>query len=239
MAKNVFITGANKGIGFETARRLGEQGYRIWLGARDVERGETAAQILRNQGHDVRYIDIDVVDDSCVRAAAERVMKEDGSLDVLINNAGIPGNYAPPLGQGLDDIRKVYDINLFSPIRVIYALLPVLKAAGKANIVNVSTGLASLGWLTDPDNQYYDTNLLGYNSSKTALNAVTVSLAKALVPFYIRVNSADPGYTKTDFTNNTGNHTVVEAAEVIVTLATSDEHGPNAGFFNMDGPLPW
>lgn len=239
MAKNVLITGANKSIGYETARRLGAAGYRVWLGARDAGRGEAAAQALRDLGHDVRFVDIAVDDDARVLAAAERVMAEDGQLDVLVNNAGVPGNYAEPMDQGLDDIRSVYETNLFGPIRVTYAFLPLLRAAGKANIVNVSTGLASFGWMTDPQNDYYSTNLLGYNSSKTALNAVTVSFAKALAPFGIRVNSADPGYTATDFTNHTGHRTVEQAAEIIVRLATSDEDGPTAGYFNEDGALPW
>ncbi|MEW5420581.1 SDR family oxidoreductase [Amorphus sp. 3PC139-8] len=239
MTRNVLITGANKSIGYETARRLGEQDYRVWLGARDDGRGEAAAQTLRDVGHDVVFVQIAVDDDASVKAAAKRVMAEDGKLDVLINNAGIPGNYAAPLDQGLADIRNVYETNVFGPIRVTYAFLPLLQAAERGNIVNVSTGLASFGWLTDPDNPYYGTNFLGYNSSKAALNGVTVSLAKALEPLGIRVNSADPGWTKTDFTNHSGNHTVVEAAEVIVWLATSDETGPTMGFFNEAGPVPW
>lgn len=239
MTKNVLITGANKSIGYETARRLGELGYRVWLGSRDNGRGEIAAQALRELGHDVRFVQIAVDDDASVRAAADTLKAEDGALDVLINNAGIPGNYAAPLEQGLDDIRRVYETNLFGPIRVTYAFLPLLTAAENGNIVNVSTGLASLGWMSDAENPYFSTNLLGYNSSKTALNAVTLSLSKALAPSGIRVNSADPGWTKTDFTNHTGNHTVKEAAEIIVSLATSGKDGPTAGFFNKDGALPW
>lgn len=239
MARNALITGANKGIGFETARRLGEIGFRVWLGARDAARGEAAAEALRGMGHDTRFVRIAVDDDASVGAAAERVAQEDGRLDVLVNNAGIPGTYADPLEESVEDIRRVYDVNVFGPIRVIKAFLPLLKAAGRANVVNVSSGLGSLGLVTDPGTDYYGVNLLGYNSSKTALNAVTVSFAKALAPFGIRVNSADPGYTRTDFTNHSGHRTVEQAAGIIVRLAMADEQGPTGIFTNEDGILPW
>jgi len=239
LAKTVLITGANKGIGYETARQLGEAGHRVWLGARDRGRGEAAVQALRDVGHDTRFLEIAVDDDASVRAAAQRVMEEDGKLDVLVNNAAIPGNYAGTIDQGLEDVRRVYETNLFGPIRVVYAFLPHLKAAGNGAIVNVSTGLASFGVMTDPQNPFYAVNLLGYNSSKAALNAVTVSFAKALAPFGIRVNSVNPGFVKTDFNNHTGHRTVEQGAEILVRLAVSDEHGPTMGFFSDDGPLPW
>ncbi|WP_319517846.1 SDR family NAD(P)-dependent oxidoreductase [uncultured Martelella sp.] len=239
MTKTVVITGANKSIGFETARQLSQLGHRVWLGARDPKRGEAAAQALREEGHDVRYLDIDVVDDDRVRVAAERVMAEDGKLDVLINNAGIPGTYDGPLDEGVDNVRKVYDTNVFGTLRVSYAFIPLLKAAEQGVIVNVSTGLASFGWLTDPESRYFGTNLLGYNSSKAAVNGLTVSLAKALEPYGIKVNSADPGWTKTDFTGHTGNHGPEDAAKIIVRLATIDKDGPTMGFFNEAGSLPW
>ena len=238
MSKNVLITGANKSIGFETARRMGEMGYRIWLGARNTERGEAAAETLRQLGHNVRFIELAVDMDSSVAAAADRVSHEDGKLDVLINNAGIPGNFVAPIDQDLDDIRKVYEINVFGPIRVIKAFLPLLQAAGAANVVNVSSELGSLGALTNPESEFYGVNSLGYNTSKTALNAVTVSFSKALAPLGIRVNSADPGYTKTDFNGNTGYRTVQQAAGIIVELATTDD-GRTGSYFNDKGPLPW
>jgi NAD(P)-dependent dehydrogenase (short-subunit alcohol dehydrogenase family) len=232
------ITGANKSIGFETARRLGEMGYRVWLGARDAGRGETAAQALRALGHDVRFIEIAVEDDKSVKAAVDRVGQEDGKLDALVNNAGIPGAFVNPADQTVDDIRQVYEINVFGPIRVTQAFLPLLKAAGSANVVNVSSELGSLGALTDPESEFYGVNSLGYNSSKSALNGVTVSFAKALAPFGIRVNSADPGYTKTDFNGNTGYRTVEQAAEIIVQLAVAKD-GRTATFVNDKRTLPW
>jgi NAD(P)-dependent dehydrogenase (short-subunit alcohol dehydrogenase family) len=239
MAKTVLITGANKGIGFETARRLGELGYRIWLGARDAERGETAAQALRARGYDVRTIDIAVDDAARVKAAADRVAAEDGRLDALIVNAGISGAYVDPMDQELDDIRHVYEVNVFGAISVIHAFVPLLKKAGSANIVNVSSELGSLGSISEPDGEFWGVNLLGYNSSKTALNGVTVSFAKALAPFNIRVNSADPGYTATDFTGHMGYRTVEQAAEIIVQLAVSDDAAQTGRFLNDRRTLPW
>jgi NAD(P)-dependent dehydrogenase (short-subunit alcohol dehydrogenase family) len=239
MAKTVLITGANRGIGFETARRLGELGYRIWLGARDPGRGETAAQALRDRGFDVRTIDIAVDDQAGVKAAAERVSAEDGKLDVLIANAGISGAYVDPVEQDLDDIRHVYEVNVFGTIGLIQAFVPLLKAAGSANIVNVSSELGSLGSLSDPDGEFWGVNLLGYNSSKTALNGVTLSFAKALAPFGIRVNSADPGYTATDFTGHRGYRTVEQAAEIIVQLAISQDPAQTGRFLNDRRTLPW
>jgi NAD(P)-dependent dehydrogenase (short-subunit alcohol dehydrogenase family) len=238
MSKNVLITGANKSIGFETARRFGEMGYRVWLGARDAGRGEKAAETLRTLGHDVRFLEIAVEDDASVKSAADRVSHEDGKLDALVNNAGISGAFADPADQAIDDIRRVYETNVFGPIRVTQAFLPLLKAAGSASVVNVSSELGSLGALTDPESEFYDVNILGYNSSKTALNAVTVSFSKALASSGIRVNSADPGFTKTDLNGNTGYRTVEQAAKIIVQLAAAND-GQTGTFLNDGRTLPW
>jgi NAD(P)-dependent dehydrogenase (short-subunit alcohol dehydrogenase family) len=238
LSKTVLITGANKSIGFETARQLGALGYRVWLGARDAGRGETAAETLRTLGHDVRFLEIAVEDDASVKAAADRVREEDGKLDVLVNNAGIAGSFVDPAEQSIDDIRQVYEINVFGPIRVTQAFLPLLKAAGSANIVNVSSELGSLGALTDPESEFYGVNVLGYNSSKTALNAVTVSFAKALAASGVKVNSADPGYTKTDLNGHTGYRTVAQAAGIIVQLASATDSRTGT-FINDKRTLPW
>ncbi len=166
MPKTVLITGANRSIGYETARRLGELGYRVWLGARDGRRGEAAAQALRDLGHDIRAIDIAVDDEVRVKAAAVRITAEDGKLDVLIANAGIPGSYAPPTEQSIDEIRGVYEVNVFGAIRLIQAFTPLLKAAGSAAIVNVSSALGSLGSLSDPQSEFYGVNILGYTARR-------------------------------------------------------------------------
>lgn len=238
--KTILITGANKSIGFETARQLGRLGYRIWLGSRDGERGRDAAARLAAEGYRAQALAIDVARDESVQAAAARVQAEDGKLDVLINNAGISGGQPSlPSRQPIGDIHAVYETNVFGPIRVTQAFVPLLKAAGGANIVMVSSGLGSLGWLSDPENQFYGVNILGYNSSKTALNAVTISFAKELAPEGIRVNAADPGYTATDFNGHTGYRTVEQAAAGIAWLASLDAAGPTGGFFFEKERVPW
>jgi NAD(P)-dependent dehydrogenase (short-subunit alcohol dehydrogenase family) len=236
--KTVLITGANKSIGFETARQMGRKGYGVWIGSRDVARGEEAVQLLSAEGVEARPIYIDVTDEASVRQAANRVQTEDGKLDVLIN-AGIPGQMVPPSQQSINDIRTIYETNVFAPVLVTQTFLPALKEVGNANIVMVSSGLGSLGWLSDPGNQFYGVNFLGYNSSKTALNAITVALAKELAASGIKVNAADPGYTATDFNGHSGYRTVQQAASGIVWLATLGEKGPTGGFYFDGVVVPW
>lgn len=238
-AKSVLITGANKSIGYETARQLGRLGYRVWLGSRDAARGASAAQKLSSEGLNVRVIAIDVADDDSVKNAAATVSATDGKLDVLINNAGIQGSYTAPGAQEISEIETVYQTNVFGPIRTTQAFLPVLRVSGQANVIMVSSGLGSLTWLSDPTHPYHAVNILAYNSSKTALNAITLSLAKALAKDGIKVNAADPGYTKTDFNNHTGYRTVEQAADTIVWLACQDASGPTGGFFFERSQAPW
>jgi NAD(P)-dependent dehydrogenase (short-subunit alcohol dehydrogenase family) len=238
--KTVLITGANKSIGFETARQLGAAGYRVWLGSRDLARGEAAAAVLIAEDLDVRAIAIDVTDEASVRTAAAWVETEDGKLDVLINNAGIAGReMTTPSQQSVDDIRTVYETNVFAPVRVTQAFLPLLRKAGTANVVMVSSGLGSKGWLSDPQNEFYGVNYLGYNSSKSALNAISLSFAKELAASGIKVNAADPGFTATDFNGHSGYRTVEQAAKGIVFLATLGEDGPTGGFFFDGETVPW
>jgi NAD(P)-dependent dehydrogenase (short-subunit alcohol dehydrogenase family) len=238
--KTALITGANKSIGYETARQLGKLGCRIWLGCRDNARGKAATERLSGEGYDVRCLLIDVTSGESVSAAAATVRKEDGRLDVLINNAGIAGGpMTTPSHQTVDDIRSVYETNVFGPIRVTQAFLPLLKTASGANIVMVSSGLGSLGWLSDPANPFYGVNILGYNSSKSALNAVTLCFAKELASLGIKVNAADPGYTATDFNGHCGYRTVEQAASGIVWLAGLDKAGPTGGFYFGKEQVPW
>ncbi|MBY3002062.1 SDR family oxidoreductase [Rhizobium leguminosarum] len=238
--KTVLITGANKGIGFETARQMGRAGYGIWLGSRDKARGEEAARSLSDEGIEARSVSIDVTDGTSVKQAAARVEAEDGKLDVLVNNAGIAGReMIAPSQQSVEDILRIYETNVFGPVRVTQAFLPLLRKTGNANIVMVSSGLGSLGWLSDPANQFYGVNFLGYNSSKSALNAITVALAKELAGSGVKVNAADPGYTATDFNAHSGYRTVEQAASGIVWLATLDEKGPTGGFYFDGEVVPW
>jgi NAD(P)-dependent dehydrogenase (short-subunit alcohol dehydrogenase family) len=239
-SKTILITGANKSIGYETARQLGHLGHRIWLGCRDIARGTAAAESLVAQGHDVRFLSIDVTQDDSVLAAAAHVQDEDGRLDVLINNAGISGMaHTTPSQQPISNIRAVYETNVFGPVRVTQAFLPLLKAAGHGVVVMVSSGLGSLGWLSDPDNQFYGVNILGYNSSKSALNAITVAFAKEFASFGIRVDAIDPGYTATDFNNHSGYRHVEQAAAGVVWLATRNPSGISGRFYFDQEQIPW
>ncbi|KQP28783.1 SDR family oxidoreductase [Methylobacterium sp. Leaf100] len=238
--KTVLITGANRSIGYETARQLGRSEYRVWLGSRDAARGRQAAERLREEGYDVRSLPLDVTCDDSVRNAVFAIEKEHGVLDVLINNAGVLGDPpVKPSEQRIDDIRAVYETNVFGPIRVTQAFLSLLKASEDASVIMVSSGLGSLGWLSDPANPFHGINVLGYNSSKTALNAGTVSFAKEFAPLGIRVNAADPGYTATDFNGHTGYRTVEQAAAGIVWLAETDKAGPTGCFFFEQEVVPW
>ncbi|SFK37007.1 NAD(P)-dependent dehydrogenase, short-chain alcohol dehydrogenase family [Sphingomonas sp. NFR04] len=238
--RTVLITGANKSIGYETARQLGGQGLRIWLGSRDADRGGQAAEQLAAEGIDVRLLHLDVTSDESVRSAVARVEAEDGKLDILINNAGIPGlQPILPSEQPLDNIKTVYETNVFAQIRMTQAFLPLLKAGDDARVVMVSSGLGSLGWLSDPANPHHPVNILGYNSSKTALNAVTLAFAKELAAFGIAVNAADPGYTATDFNDHTGYRTVEQAAGGIVWLATQAAPEVTGRFYFEQQQVPW
>jgi NAD(P)-dependent dehydrogenase (short-subunit alcohol dehydrogenase family) len=237
--KTGLITGANKGIGYETARQLGGLGYRIWLGCRDDLRGRSAAEKLSNEGHEVRLLQIDVADESA-RKAAEIVRTADGKLDILINNAGIVGGpLTVPSAEEIGNIRTVYETNVFGPIRVTQAFLPLLKSAEDTQIVMVSSGLGSLTLLSDPKSRVYSANILGYNSSKTALNGVTVAFAKELSSAGIRVNAVDPGYTATDLNGHSGPRSVKEAAAGIVWLVRHPAPGPTGKLYYNDEPVPW
>lgn len=238
--KTVLITGANKSIGYETARQLGSLEYRIWLGSRDIARGQAAVERLVKEGYDVRLLEIDVADDRSVQTAAAKVFAEDERLDVLINNAGILGiNPSTPSRQSVDDIRSIYETNVLGSIRVTQAFLPLLKTSAQANIVMVSSGLGSLTWVSDPSHPYHAVNVLGYNSSKTALNAVAVAFSKELESDGIHVNAVDPGYTATDFNGHSGYRTVEQAAAGIVWLATQGPSGPTGGFYFDQTLAPW
>lgn len=239
-SKTAVVTGANKGIGHEIARRLATMGFKVWLGARNAERGMAAAQELSSEGLDVQWLALDVTQDESVSAAARTVEAESPCLDVLVNNAGVAINYElPPSQQHLADVRATYDVNVFGPIRVTQAFLPLLLAAPAARIVMVSSSTGSIGRALDSGTPNQSVNLMGYGSSKTALNAITVAFARELAPQGIKVNAAAPGYTATDLNGFRGHRTVQQAAEIVIHLATLDADGPNAGYFNDDGPLPW
>jgi len=231
------VTGANKGLGFETVRRLGELGWTVWLGARDAQLGQSAAEKLRTDGADVRSVELDVTDDASVAAAVQQVDDECGSLDVLVNNAGIAGSYADAVDTGPADFLGVFGVNLLGPVRVTKAFLPLLRRSAQPRVVMVSSGLGSLGITTDPERFESQLKGLVYPASKAALNMVTSQYAKSLPGF--QVNAVDPGYTATDLNGHRGVQTVAEGAEAIVAAATLAPDGPTGTFSDRSGPLPW
>ena len=240
-AKRVaLVTGANKGIGFEVARQIAGAGCTVLLGARDKSRGEAAAAELQGEGLDVRYIAIDLGDRVTASAAAAAIDGEFGRLDILVNNAGIADRGdGPPSKANLDVIEKVLKTNFVDTVAVTQAMLPLLRKAPAARIVNVSSGLGSLTLNSDPNGPYAAVKLLGYNASKAALNMLTVQLAYELRDTAIKVNSADPGYTATDLNGNSGPQTVPEGAAETIRLALLGEDGPSGTYSDSKGIVPW
>jgi NAD(P)-dependent dehydrogenase (short-subunit alcohol dehydrogenase family) len=243
------VTGANKGIGLETARQLGARGATVLAGARDEERGEEAERALQAAGADARFVPLDVTDPGSIQRAADWIDREYGRLDILVNNAGIArGNL--PSETDLDAMREVYEVNVFGVIRVTNALLPLLRRAPAARIVNVSSEVGSITSMTDPSSPLaHMPGSVAYPSSKSALNMITAMYAKELRNTPIKVNAANPGYTKTDLNRNSGFRSVAEGAEASVYLATLPADGPSGilwgHLWSADGPadaygiLPW
>jgi NAD(P)-dependent dehydrogenase (short-subunit alcohol dehydrogenase family) len=231
------ITGANKGIGFETARQLTAAGHTVYVGARDAERGRRAAEELG-----ARFVQLDVTDDASVTAAFKEIEADGGGLDVLVNNAGVEprkpdGGFVYPAETTADDVRAVFETNVFGMIRVLHAFLPLLRQSANPVVVNVSSGLAHTATLADPASPPHFYPGVAYPSSKAAVNMVTVQYAKAFED--IRINAADPGFTATDLNHNSGTQTVEEGAQIIVRLALIGADGPTGTFQNSAGILPW
>ncbi|MET8290902.1 SDR family NAD(P)-dependent oxidoreductase [Streptomyces sp. NPDC051639] len=225
-----FITGANKGLGHETARRLVALGHTVIMGARDPERGRAAATALG-----ARFVRIDVTDDASVAAAAADVAAHEGVIDVLVNNAGVHGPHGDPGDLTGPDALGVFDVNLVGVVRTTTAFLPLLRRSPDPVIVNVSSGMGSLAITHDPSRIESSVIAPLYTASKAALTMLTTQYAKALKD--IRVNAADPGYTATDLNGNSGPQTVTEGTDAIVSLATE---GPGAGsgrFIDRTGPI--
>jgi NAD(P)-dependent dehydrogenase (short-subunit alcohol dehydrogenase family) len=221
------ITGANKGLGFETARQLVSAGHEVLVAARDAGRGQRAADELG-----ARFVQLDVTDDASVAAARERV----GSLDVLVNNAGIAGEGARPEETTAEQMRAVYETNVFGPVRVLHVFLPLLEQSDAPVVVNVSSGLGSLALAAEPDSPW-GPFAMAYSSSKAALNMLTVKYAAGLPG--MRINTVDPGYTATDLNRQRGTKTVEEGARAIVRYALIGPDGPTGGFFDESGTRPW
>jgi NAD(P)-dependent dehydrogenase (short-subunit alcohol dehydrogenase family) len=226
-----FITGANKSLGFETARRLVEAVHTVLIGARDPDRGRTAAESLG-----ARFVEIDVTDDASVQAAAADVAAHEGKIDVLVNNAGVLGRVGPVEQYTAADMGAVLDVNVVGIVRVTHAFLPLLRKSSNPVIVNVSSGMGSFGMTQDPARIESQYALPLYCASKAAVTMLTTQYAKELKD--LSINAVDPGQTATDFTGDLG-HSVAEGAEPIVTLATIGPDGPTGQFIDRSGNLPW
>ena len=226
------ITGGNKGLGYESARRLIELGHTVYIGARDSGRGEKAAEELG-----ARFVQLDVSDDASVTAAAAELTEREGHLDVLVNNAGLSDAMLAPEDVTAAAMQQVYDVNVYGIVRTTHAFLPLLRASSSPVIVNVSSGLGSFGVVTNPDRFESSFATVIYGSSKAAVGMLTVQYSKALSD--IKINVVDPGYTATDINGNSGHQTVTEGTDAIVRLATIGPAGPTGTFSDRHGEVPW
>jgi NAD(P)-dependent dehydrogenase (short-subunit alcohol dehydrogenase family) len=250
--KIALITGGNKGIGFETARQLGSRDMTVLVGARDTGRGRKAEQALRDGGADARFVQLDVTDAKSVQQAAEWIEAEYPRLDVLVNNAGtatVTRRGYPPSQTSLADMRAVYEVNVFGVVAVTNAMLPLLRRAPAARVVNVSSEVGSITAQGDPAHPLGQMPAsVQYPSSKAALNMITVMYAKELRDTPVKVNAANPGFTATDFNDHRGFRSAAEGAEPGVYLATLPGDGPTGihwGYvWTVDGTggygvIPW
>jgi NAD(P)-dependent dehydrogenase (short-subunit alcohol dehydrogenase family) len=225
------ITGGNKGIGYETARRLTATGHTVWIGARNATRGHQAAEALGSS-----FVQLDVTDDASVAAAVDTIRDEAGHLDVLINNAGILGEVTSPGDMTVNQVRAVYETNVFGLVRVTNAFLPLLRQAARPSVVNVTSGLGSFTMIHDPERVESQYPLAAYGSSKTAVTMLTMQYAKTTPD--IRFNAVDPGQTATEFTGNLG-HSVEQGADAAVRIATLGPDTPTGTVTDRDGVVPW
>jgi NAD(P)-dependent dehydrogenase (short-subunit alcohol dehydrogenase family) len=237
--KVALVTGANKGIGLEIARQLAQQGSTVLIGARDEQRGQEAAQALQQEGFDARFLHLDVTDQATIDAAVERIESEFGKLDILVNNAAVALDAVSPSQLEMDVLRRTYETNVFGVFAVTKAMTPLLRKSEAGRIVNMSSGLGSLTQTSDPNWGFAGINLLAYNSSKSAVNAITVQFANELRDTPIKVNAADPGYVATDLNQHQGYRTVQQGATAPVRLATLPADGPTGGYFDENGVVPW
>lgn len=238
--KIALVTGANKGLGFEISRQLGKLGMTVILGSRDKKRGLAAAEKLKVEGIDAHSLIIDVSHEPSVDRAAGFIGQEYGRLDILVNNAGIMEEKSfTPSTLPHDILHDVFDTNFFGVVSVTQAMVPLLKKSEAGRVVNISSSLGSLSLQSDPAGPFADFKFLAYDSSKAALNALTIHFAHELRGTPIKVNSACPGWVKTDMGGADAPGTVESGAETPVWLATLPADGPSGGFFNSLQAVPW
>ncbi|PJJ08377.1 NAD(P)-dependent dehydrogenase (short-subunit alcohol dehydrogenase family) [Flavobacterium sp. 1] len=234
--KSVLITGANRSIGLEIAKQLSKKGLCVYLGTRDLEKGEAVVKELAENGfQNIKVIQIDVTNYDSILSAKNSIEKEQGKLDILINNAGILGtNPQQASDTPIEDIQKVFDTNFFGVIQVTQTFLELLKKSESPRISNITSGLGSLTLHSDPNWKYYDFKTASYGTSKAALNAYTIALAYELKSLSFKVNAIDPGYTATDFNHHSGPGTIESAAAFIIKHTLTDNNAPTGKFFSND-----
>ncbi len=230
--KITLITGGNTGLGYETARRLKELGHKVYISSRNDSKGKAAAEALG-----VDYVVMDVTGEETIASAAETIMNNEGRLDVLINNAGIPGGHAKPQDITADMMHEVFNTNVYGVVRVTNQFLPLLERSSQPVIVNVSSGLGSFGQVLNPEKIESKVNALAYSASKSAVSMLTVQYSKALPQ--MRINAIDPGPTKTGDQFSNGIQTLQEGTDALVRMATIGKDGPTGTFTNRDGVIPW
>jgi NAD(P)-dependent dehydrogenase (short-subunit alcohol dehydrogenase family) len=241
--KIALITGANKGIGFETARQLGKLGMAVVIGSRDAANGDAAAAKLRAEGIDAQPLKLDVTQAKDREAAVKFIQDKFGKLDILVNNAGIAedGGWGKNTTShtSAETLKKTFETNLFAPVALTQALLPLIHKSSAGRIVNLSSILASNTLHSDPKSPIYNSKAFAYDASKSALNAFTIHLAHELRDTNIKVNSAHPGWVKTEMGTDAAPMEIVDGAKTSVALATLAQDGPNGAFIHMGKPLPW
>ncbi len=243
ITQTALVTGANKGLGLETARRLGAEGWKVFLGARDEARGRAAAEKLAADGIDVVFVQLDVTDDASVAAAERLVREHTDHLDVLVNNAGAPGTAVHPSKATVADLHPVFDVNVYGTVRVTHAFLPLLQAAENPRVVNVSSGGGAFSVVTDPNQAVSKMHELAYSTSKAAVNMLTVRYAQAFPD--IKFNVVTPGeistgrFAATDMNMHRGALTVTEGTDVFIRLATIGADGPTGTFSDRLGNVAW
>lgn len=242
----VLITGANRSIGLETAKQLSAKGLFVYLGSRNLSKGEAIVKELNEQGfNNIKAIEIDVTNQESVLAAKNSIEQEQGKLDILINNAGILGTQPQTAtGTSVENIKEVFETNFFGVIHVTQAFLELLKRSESPRISNITSGLGSLTLHNDPNWKYYQVKSAAYGPSKTALNAYTIVLAHELKDSNFKVNVIDPGYTATDFNHHSGPGSVESAASFIIKHTLTEDDAPTGQFFSNDiedetGISPW
>lgn len=238
------VTGANKGLGFETSRRLAEQGVKVLMGSRNETRGKAAAGKLKDDGLDVESVLLEVTNSDHIDTVKKYIEENYGKLDILVNNAGMVSKEEPLFANSTETVphgavRETFDVNFFALVELTQALLPLIKKSDAGRIVNVSSILGSLTINSDVSSDFYRIKPFAYNSSKTAVNAFTIHLAAALKDTTIKVNSAHPGWVKTDLGGDQAPMEVEEGAETAVRLATLGPDGPSGCFFHFEEELPW